>query len=268
MEWQSWLWRDARQIPQCYRVFIPLRFRVKPDSSQTQRSQRFVWVTLVRQPSSSRRFANTINLLGLCVSSLAGLDCGLTTGMTAGGLVQRYNLLRNDTTTTTTTTSIELEQLFSLALSLQRIIPPLLSVGCALFFIGILSLAELKRRMWRSQLQEAQKMRSLPIEYTLAMMWGSAAFGLVSAASVDLTATGLQFVTSTLANSSISVTAGIALVVLQWLAFSFSAIFVLGIYSILRREGGTSSKSAGGGSAEIPPPPPPPPRPRGPPGFF
>lgn len=53
--------------------------------------------------------------------------------------------------------------------------------------------------------------------------------------------------------------AGVALVVLQWLAFSFSVIFTLGIYSVLRREGGTSPKSAGGGSAEIPLPPPPPP---------
>lgn len=202
-----------------------LKIQSKTDSSQTQRSQRFVWATLVRQPSSSRGFTNTINLLGLCVSSLAGMDCGLMTGMTAGGLVQRYNLLRNGTTTTiTTSTSIELEQLFPLGLSLQRIIPPLLSVGCALFFIGILSLAGPKRRLWRSQLQETRKMRLLPTEYTLAIIWESAAFGLVSAASVDLTATRLQFITSTLANSSISIRAGIALVVLHSYVQLFSNI--------------------------------------------
>ncbi|KAF8861441.1 hypothetical protein BDZ45DRAFT_740212 [Acephala macrosclerotiorum] len=161
----------------------------------------------------------------------AGLDCGLTTGVTAGQLVQKYAQLGNDPTT-----SIELEQLFSWALSLQRIIPPLLSVRCALFFIGVLFLAELKRRMWRSQHQRVQRSPSLSIMYTLAIIWGSTAFGLVSAVSVELTTAGVQSVTSILASSSISLTAGIAVVVLQWLAFSFSAIFALGLHSILRTE--------------------------------
>jgi hypothetical protein len=78
----------------------------------------------------------------------------------------------------------------------------------------------------------------------------------------------LQYSTTLLNTSEIKMTPGVALQVLQWLAFSFSAVFALGVSSMfrgvemgvkaVRHDMEKSDMNPVGGGGMAPPPPPPP----------
>ncbi|KAG9229078.1 hypothetical protein BJ875DRAFT_446296 [Amylocarpus encephaloides] len=230
----------------------------------------------------------------LCVRSLQGLDCIPTSGATTASLVQRYT----NSASNGTKVNNELKQLFSWALMVQKnILPPLISVGSAMFVVGVFGLIELKRRIWFKNNISTQTQGRLRGP-SLGMVLASVVFILIATVSTEMTTMGMQSITQNLNTSTIIVTGGSTLIVLQWLAFTLSAIFAIGVFLTTRtgetsmnfnklKNGGSSgSKNSAqeprptppalfstrpapppsggpGGSRPGPPPPPPPPPPPG-----
>ncbi|KAF2427259.1 hypothetical protein EJ08DRAFT_699709 [Tothia fuscella] len=127
-----------------------------------------------------------------------------------------------------------------------------------------LLLQVLLKRQWKSSNYNTKGMKrqeSIRI-YTTALLWMSVAASLASTVGVVQASGALQHATREGLAGSIIVEAGIALQTMQWLIFSFSALFSTGVYLMFSRS--TSPSSASDFSSPppeygLPPPPPPPP---------
>jgi hypothetical protein len=156
--------------------------------------------------------------------------------------------------------------MISSALVLQTRVLNVLVIASVLFILSLASLAllklSLKSRSTRPQRTTLYKLN------TVSTLWLSTSLALAAALSTTQTFNVLQYSTTLLNTSEIKMTPGVALQVLQWLAFSFSAVFALGVSSMFRgvevgvkavrhdMEKGGMNPVGGGGMAPPPPPPP------------
>ncbi|KAK2763091.1 hypothetical protein FQN54_009725 [Arachnomyces sp. PD_36] len=216
-----------------------------------------------------------VGYFGLCGSSQEGLSCYATTGSSSEQLTA--NLRQN--LPPKTAEDLPIDVLVDLAVTLQSRIILCLSAGAGiLFFLGVLFLVLLGRGLKASQNATALKRRRFYRRALIFHLWVSVALALASADSVTQTTGALEYVTRFHpSESSIIISAGRSLAIMQWMVFAISVIFTLGITQILRRscvgcqlgsksleEGSASTKSpppSSGAGAPAPPPPPPPPPP-------
>ena len=188
--------------------------------------------------------------LGICASTSKDFACYTTTGFTAASLTSRINA-----STLVLVDLVAIEQLLSFTIFLQsKIFVPLLAAAGALFLIGILFLALLKRHIKSMPNQGAANRRQTFRRATNLCLWASTAFALASAFATAQTTSALQYTTGS-TQSSIHVTTGVTLQVLQWLTFAFSVTFAFGIASMFQ-SANADSKDSGDPSMDFYPPPP------------
>jgi hypothetical protein len=144
-----------------------------------------------------------------------------------------------------------------------------LVIASILFTLSLASLALLKLSLKSRSTRTHRTTFYKP--NTVSTLWLSTALAFAAALSTTQTFGVLQYSTTLLNTSELKVMPGVALQVLQWLAFSFSAVFTMGVSSMfksvevgVKAVGGDVEKGGmnpvGGGGGRMPPPPPPPPR--------
>jgi hypothetical protein len=161
-----------------------------------------------------------------------------------------------------------LEELLDVGLSLQKsFFVPLLAAGGVVFLIGTIAVAQLKRNIKTNKSGDAMERRRSYKSYAIAFIWLSVAISLASTLGVVVGTGVLQYAVNAINGSSITFQAGSTLQVLQWLIFSFSALFATGIAIMFHRLsgglGGISDDFGDSGLSFPPLPPPPPPPPLG-----
>jgi hypothetical protein len=168
-----------------------------------------------------------------------------------------------------------------MALTIQsKIILYFLAAAGVLYFLGLVFLLLLKRTLkalpqTNAAIETGAKAERRKGTLRLAAftsVWFSVGLALASAISIHQTISAMELISHIENVSSVQITAGKALDVLQWLAFAFSAVFAVGISLIFRKNGGViesvgsagppgmgMAMAGGGGVSMAPPPPPPPP---------
>jgi hypothetical protein len=136
------------------------------------------------------------------------------------------------------------------------------------FFIAVTLLTLLKRNL-RDAKATSLKRRMLYKRGSIGSLWFSAALALAASVSTTEAVGALQSLYSmeTLFDFQVKIVAGIPLQVLQWLAFSFSTAFALGISMVFKStdgavtsagsdvEKGKPKASGGNGGGSNGPPP-------------
>ncbi|KAK1772803.1 hypothetical protein QBC33DRAFT_30318 [Phialemonium atrogriseum] len=196
-----------------------------------------------------------LGYLGICAGNQTDLQCHPTAGSSADDVVASlFPGLLNHTTTVPATKgkntppapsrSDAARALVSAALTLQsRIFVPLLAGAGFLFLAGLAALVVAKRR-GTGPLRAA----------TLACLCLSAALAFTACLATSGAAGALEF--STLlgvvgeAAPRTVVRPGVALQVLQWLAFGFTVVFVGGVPWMLKGGGGGGGGGGGQGDSE------------------
>ncbi|KAF1360421.1 hypothetical protein EJ07DRAFT_154874 [Lizonia empirigonia] len=205
--------------------------------------------------SSLQDFHIRLGYFGACLGKTADLDCASTSGGPKDDLIAR--VLEKTANHNTPTNLL----LISSTLALQSKVLNVLVIASVLFTLSLASLALLKLSLKsRSTLHHrATLYRSI----TISSLWLSTALALAAALSTTQTFGVLQYSTTLLNTSELKVMPGVALQVLQWLAFSFSAVFALGVSSMfksvevgVKAVGGDVEKGDGGVRPPLPPPPP------------
>ncbi|KAF2679530.1 hypothetical protein K458DRAFT_408135 [Lentithecium fluviatile CBS 122367] len=205
-----------------------------------------------------------IGYFGICVSFVGRLDCLPSAGKTSGALLRSLNA----STYNVTISASESMDMLDLALVIQtKIFICLFVVAGLLYTLGVLSLFVLKRSFTAQQDERITRRRYTIRGASLALLWISTAFTLASALSVNQMTSALDYITDVNSTSRFRITGRKTLNVLQWLAFAFTLLFVLGVSSIFTRKGNTLGSSGSStktgdtnrGSVPLPPLPPPPP---------
>ena len=194
--------------------------------------------------SSKTSHVNSQPGSGICAGASKELACYTITGTSAASLTSRFNA-----SGVATFDSGAVEQLLSFTMFLQsRIFIPLLAAAGALFLIGLFFLTLLKRHIKSTPNQNAANRGQTFRRATNLCLWASTAFTLTSTFAIAQTTSALQYTTSSASTaSSIRITSGTTLQVLQWLTFAFSITFAVGISSMFQ-----SSTPADGGSTASP----------------
>ncbi|KAF1937532.1 hypothetical protein EJ02DRAFT_51053 [Clathrospora elynae] len=211
--------------------------------------------------SSLQDFHIRLGYFGACLGETADLDCASTSGGSKDALIAR--VLEN-TANHNTPSNLPL---ISSALALQSKVLNVLVIASVLFTLSLASLALLKLSLKSRSTRTHRTTLYKPI--TVSTLWLSIALALAAALSTTQTFGVLQYSTTLLNTSELKVMPGVALQVLQWLAFSFSAVFTMGVSSMfksvevgVKAVGGDVEKGGmnpvGGGGGGMPPPPPPP----------
>ncbi|KAF2476082.1 uncharacterized protein BDR25DRAFT_350369 [Lindgomyces ingoldianus] len=144
-------------------------------------------------------------------------------------------------------------ELLTFALTLQsKIILYLLAPAGVLLVIDLVLIMLLKRHLKAKLTTKAEKRRKSLRRSTLVVLWTSVGLALASAMATSQTTAAMEFVTRTERVSSVQITAGKTLNVLQWLIFSFSSLFAAGISSIFKKHGGTVRSAGSPGSGTLP----------------
>lgn len=194
---------------------------------------------------------------GICAGNQTDLQCQPTAGSSVDDVVASlFPGLLNHTTTTVPAKGKNLpppapsrsdaaRALVSAALTLQsRIFVPLLAGAGFLFLAGLAALVLVKRRIAKTG--GAGPLRAA----TLACLCLSAALAFTACLATSGAAGALEF--STLlgvvgeAAPRTVVRPGVALQVLQWLAFGFTVVFVGGVPWMLKGGGGGGAGGGGG----------------------
>lgn len=210
----------------------------------------------------------TNHYVGICLSVSSKPTCQSSPGKSPDTVLQ----LASATSLTSTALAGRSKSMVSVALMIQsKILLGLIAGAGVLFAISLVFFGLLKRHfnVRTGDNTIASKRRHLLRKAAFSTMWLSIAFSLVSAMSINQTTNALDYVTQA-DSSTVRITTGKTLNVLQWLAFSFSVLFAIGMVNIIRREGGMivstgSTKSGYLGNlldthgVPLPPPPPPPP---------
>ncbi|KAF2803696.1 uncharacterized protein BDZ99DRAFT_481699 [Mytilinidion resinicola] len=158
--------------------------------------------------------------------------------------------------------------LVSLALNIQsKIILYLLAAAGVLFLNGMILTLLLKRQLKASTKDNAiaLKRKKMLRSASLTTIWISVGLVLASSIAISQATGAMAFITQRDTVSTIRITAGKTLSVLQWLTFSFSLIFAVGISAIFQKQGGVIESAGSTGPPRPmaavggPPPPPPPP---------
>lgn len=133
--------------------------------------------------------------------------------------------------------------LFSLALMLQTkfVLCTLVAAG-ALFLLAVFSFS-LLLRLDKSPNSKAGKRKQRLQKVLSVTLWGSLGLSLASALATDETTSALQYMTSSAFISSIQISTGLALRVLQWFIVGLSTLFGIGATSMCGRGTVTPSTS-------------------------
>ncbi|KAF2815585.1 uncharacterized protein BDZ99DRAFT_565552 [Mytilinidion resinicola] len=200
-----------------------------------------------------------VNYFGICASVSDHSICQSSSGKTADRVLQfifNGNLSSSDVS--------DSKELVSFALTVQsKIILYLLAVAGILLVIGLLLVLLLKRHFKAAQTgkMNAESRRQSLRRATLTAIWTSVGLALASALTVSQVTAAMEYITKVESVSTIQITAGTALSVLQWFIFSLSALFAAGISSIFKKQGGfielagsaAQGMSAGVGMKAMPP---------------
>ncbi|KAF2475406.1 uncharacterized protein BDR25DRAFT_201735, partial [Lindgomyces ingoldianus] len=180
-----------------------------------------------------QRFNETSSLLsevrlgyfGVCASVSNGLSCSPSSGKSVDAL---FSSLIGPNSNTTSNLSDDSRHVLSMALDIQsKIIIYLLAVAGVLFAISLFFISLLKGhfRMAGIENVNAGKRIQMLRKVSMMTMWGSVAFALASAISINQATSAMEFITRVDSSSSIEITAGKTLNILQWLLFAFSTLF-------------------------------------------
>jgi hypothetical protein len=154
---------------------------------------------------------------------------------------------------------------------LQQTILISISAAAGIFFLlGVLALLLVKAAQKKEKSQPYPEKRQSAFQRALfssvsttRLLALSAALSLTAAYSTTSTLAALQFVTSSERETKERIVRGTVLEVFQWLVFSFSTLYLLGINGILGVRGSSVGQPLANGVAFGRPPPPPPPPPPG-----
>jgi len=148
------------------------------------------------------------------------------------------------------TNIIDLVNLVSFALTIQSKIILYLLAATSVLFVGLILILLLKRHLKTVTKDNltTEKRRQLLRHASFGLLWASVGLTLASAIAISQTTSAMGFVTQDETVSAFQITAGKTLSVLQWLIFSFSALFSAGVSSIFPKQGGVIG-SAGNGMA-------------------
>ncbi|KAF2462935.1 uncharacterized protein BDR25DRAFT_195266, partial [Lindgomyces ingoldianus] len=177
--------------------------------------------------------------VGICASTSDRLVCQSSSGKTADSLLR---FIFDANANNGTDVSGDLDLVF-FAFTLQsKIILCLLAAAGVLLVIGLLVALILKRHLKATQTgnSNTEKRRQSLRLAALAIIWTSVGLALASAITISQVTATMQYVTQMGSVSTIQITAGQILNVLQWLIFSLSALFAAGISSIFKRQGGVA----------------------------
>ncbi|KAF1847282.1 uncharacterized protein K460DRAFT_414062, partial [Cucurbitaria berberidis CBS 394.84] len=198
-----------------------------------------------------------VGYYGICIQMSNQTTCQVSSGKTTDAILQ----FKNTPPPSSTTESNGLASIISLTLAIQsKIIPALIAGAGVLFTISLFVVVLLNRdfkQIGKSNPTRAKR-RQVLRKALFATLWPSVAFSLASAMSVHQTTSALAYITRAEA-STIEITAGTTLNVLQWLAFASSALFAVATLGISSTQHQTipSAGSTTPGDPGLPPPPPP-----------
>ncbi|KAF2470848.1 uncharacterized protein BDR25DRAFT_196405, partial [Lindgomyces ingoldianus] len=156
-------------------------------------------------------------------SLLGQLTCQPSSGKNATAILQPTSTL----SVSNEANSYRLASMISLALTIQsRVMPAFIAGAGVMFTISIFFVVLLKRdfKTVAKGNTTAARRRQFLRKALFTVSWLSVSFSLASAIAVNQTTNGMAFVTQTEV-SSVRITTGTALNVLQWLAFTSSALF-------------------------------------------
>ncbi|KAI0423927.1 Ca2+ regulator and membrane fusion protein Fig1-domain-containing protein [Xylaria sp. FL1042] len=173
-----------------------------------------------------------IGYFGICINTQNNLQCLSSIGKDTETITNGFS---HDGLSIPSSVSA----LLPVALTIQtKIFPCLIAAAGVFFFVGLVALMLLKRSFKKP---DPTKPLRPKLFRTATMLFGGTATALAIAAAVATTQTAnaLAFATSslTIGNSTIRVSAGIALQVLQWLIVGFSILFQLSLASMFKVEG-------------------------------
>ncbi|KAI0198008.1 Ca2+ regulator and membrane fusion protein Fig1-domain-containing protein [Astrocystis sublimbata] len=173
-----------------------------------------------------------IGYFGICMKAGGQFYCMSTVGKDATAVF-------NDLSKTGTSHSKELGHLISVALVAQsKIFPFLLAGAGVVFFLGLASLLMLKRSIKKPSPKKPSTPKLLRT-VTIFSVATSIGLALAAAVATEQTANALAFATTSIfvGQSSIRISAGVALQVLQWLIVGFSVLVELSIWTMFSING-------------------------------
>ncbi|KAI0973454.1 Ca2+ regulator and membrane fusion protein Fig1-domain-containing protein [Xylaria arbuscula] len=169
---------------------------------------------------------------GICINTPGDIHCLSSIGKDTKTITQ--DLSHNGLSI-----SSNIGTLLSVALTIQSSIFPCLMAAAGVFFlVGLVALMLLKRSFKKPNPRKPLRPK---LFRTATMLFGGTATALAIASAVATTETanalGFAASTSAIGNDTISLSPGIALQVLQWLAVAFSVLFQLSLTQMFKVEG-------------------------------
>lgn len=197
---------------------------------------------------SQYRAALTI-IAGICAGTSDRLSCQATTSATTESLRSELG--------------VGSESILSFALALQsKIFLYLPAVAGALFFLGLVFFALLKRHLKAPPNVNAKRRRLMFKRYTLGLLWAAVGFALASIIALSQATSALKVFAEAAAGTAIDVVPGLTLQILQWMSLACMFLFAVAVADMLKSiGGGRSTGRTKDPMADIdmsgPPPPPP-----------
>jgi hypothetical protein len=151
----------------------------------------------------------------ICSSSFSQDDfqCASTVGKSAAAL-----------STTLSAPEIAIQYLLDLQESISFVIP---AISGATFLIGVISF---RATTWAANRDSAYL--DTFVTTTEVFVWTSVATALTAAYSVTYTVSAIE--SATIGSSSLAISGGKALEILQWMAFAFSSLFALAVRKLIQ----------------------------------
>ncbi|KAI9711740.1 MAG: hypothetical protein M1820_001885 [Bogoriella megaspora] len=184
-----------------------------------------------------------VGYFGICVKDERGSSCLASSKTTSDKLIAKFANGTGDGKATPKDMKT-LETLIPVALTIQtKIILCLPAVSGVLFALALICVTLLKRHLKTTGNASATRQRRWFKRAAMNTSWSSVAFSLASVVALHQTTSALAYTTNVI-SSEVHMRSGVALRVLGWLAFSFSALFAFGVSTIFKVQDGTI-KSAG-----------------------